>query len=425
MREVAVTGIGLVSPLGIGTEASWHGLVEGLSAVRELPSLAASHLSCHLGADVRGFDPSAFISNRRNLRLMSDGDRFAFAAASIALEDAGLERGAVEPDRTALYVGGDKEVCVGELVEAPFLAARLPDGGVDEARWVAAAQNELYPLFYLNALPGAILFYLSEAFGITGSNGYFAGTSDAGLTAVGTGYRAIRRGECDVALVGGFSDAALWWTSSKVDGLELLTTRNELGAAAFRPYHVDRDGAVLGEGAAFLVLEEAQQANHRGARIYATVSGFGAGLDATAILTPEPAGRALAGAIRRALSEAGLEPAAVGAIVAHGSATRLGDSSETAALREVFGRGRQPLATAIKPATGHMIAGGGALNCAVAALSLYEQRLPPTLNLDKVDPACSFNWLTGSAADVRAGAAVAVARGIEGQAVALSMRSAA
>jgi 3-oxoacyl-[acyl-carrier-protein] synthase II len=226
----------------------------------------------------------------------------------------------------------------------------------------------------------------------------------------------------DAAIAGAFDDGASWWNISKFDAMGILTTRNDLGAAACRPYDRDRTGTVSGEGAALLVLEEYEAAAARGARIYAEVTGFGSAFDAYRIITPEPEGGGLARAITSALSEAGSLPDAIGYAATHGNGTRMGDPSEAQALRAAFGASADTLAaSSVTAATGYLVAGAGALNAAVAALALEHQVAPPTLNLEIPDPACDLDWVTQEARPLQAEQALATALGLEGQDVALTL----
>ena len=424
MRRVAITGIGLITALGIGTEETWRDLLAGRSGVGPIAAFDASSLRTRIGAEVRGFDAKDFVASRRMLRMMTRNDQFALAGAALAVRDAGINLAEGEGDRAALFVGGNKEISNPlHLLEAT-LVARQEDGTADIRKLGESASSSFYPLFYVEGLQAASLFYISQEYGLKGANAYFAGTAEAGATAIGRAYRAIRRGEAEVALAGGFDDASSWWNMTKFDGLGILTTRNELGAGACRPYDRWRSGTVLGEGAAMLLLEEYQAAAGRGARIYAEITGFGSGYDAYKPLTPHPEGRGLAIAMRAALREAETAPEAIGYVATHGCATTLGDSSETRALRAVFDTAaKSPAASSVKPATGHLVAGAGALNVAVAALALKHQIVPPTLNLETPDPACDLDWVPGQAREVHVDRALALARGLVGQNVALALRT--
>jgi 3-oxoacyl-[acyl-carrier-protein] synthase II len=424
MRRAVITGIGLVTPLGIGTEETWRGLIEGRSAVGPIRMFDASSLHTQVGAEIPDFDPEPFVTSRRTLRMMTRNDQLALAGATLAVRDSQLNLSEANCDRAGLFVGSNKEISNPMHLLEATLVARNPDGTVDMRRLGASAQSAFYPLFYVEGLQAASLFYISQAFGLKGANTYFAGTAETGAVAVGRAYRAIRRGEADLAIAGGFDDAVSWWNMSKFDALGIMTDRNDLGAAACRPYDQQRSGTVMGEGAALLMLEEYESASKRGARIYAEVTGFGNAYDAHKLVTPHPEGRGLALAMETALREAGSSPEAIGYVAAHGSGTRLGDASEARAIRSVFGAAADRLAaSSVKPATGHLIAGAGALNIAVAALALSHRIVPPTLNLQTIDPVCQMDWVPGEAREVRVDQALALARGLEGQNVAVALRA--
>jgi 3-oxoacyl-[acyl-carrier-protein] synthase II len=423
VRRVVVTGIGLVTPLGVGTEETWAALVDGKSGVAPISGYDATALRTQLAAEIPDFDPEQF-AHRRVLRSMTRNDQLALAGASLALADSGLEA-SEDGDRRALFVGSNKEISNPMNILEGSLVARNEDGSVDIRRLGEQASSAFHPLFYVEGLQAASIFYISQAHSLKGANTYFAGTAEAGVAAIGRGYRAVRRGEADVAVAGGFDDASSWWNMTKFDTLGILTQRNELGAAACRPYDVDRSGTVLGEGSAFLVLEPAEDAAARGARVYAEIVGFGNAYDSSRLITPDPEGSSLAGAIGAALREADAGPADVDYVATHGSGTRAGDSSEARALRTVFGDDGKLAASSVKPATGHLVGGAGALNAAVAALAVSSGILPPTLNLERPDPDCDgLDWVPREARRREVRQALALARGLEGQNVALAVRAA-
>lgn len=423
-RRVAVTGIGLVTALGTGTEETWSGLVEGRSGVGRVESFDVSSLRTQIGAEASGFEPKELVPNPRVLRKLTRGDQFALVGSILAVRDSGVELGGELDPRAGLFLGSNKEVSDLMHLLEPTLAARNPDGSVDMGRFGESAHTTAYPLFYVEGLQAASLFYISETFKLQGVNTYFAGTAEAGLTAIGRGFRAIKRGEADVVIAGGYDDAVSWWNMTKLDTLDgYLSTRNELGAAACRPFDGDRDGTVLGEGSSFLLLEELEQARARGARIYAEVVGFGSGADAYEP-APHPEGRGLVNALAATLKEASLEPAAVDYVAADGAGTQAGDLSEARALRSTFGEGAGPVASSVKPATGHTVAAAGALNAAVAALAIHHGVVPPTLNLEHPDPECNHvDWVPREARELPVGSALAVARGFAGQNVVLALKA--
>jgi 3-oxoacyl-[acyl-carrier-protein] synthase II len=423
-RRVAITGIGLLTPLGVGTKETWQGLLQARSAVGAMQTYDASSLRTQLGAEIVDLDPKEFV-NRRSLRTMTRYDMLASVAAAIAVQDSGWELGEDgDPEgRAALFTASGKEISKPEHFEEIAVAVRDEEGHVDMRQFGTVASSSVHPLFFIEGLQGASLFYISEAYGLRGPNTYFAGTAEAGLTAIARAAASIRRGEADVAVAGGADAPVCWWNMAKIDSLGLTTRSNELGAGACRPFDTERDGTAMGEGAAFVVLEEQVAAQHRNARIYAELTGSGTGADVERLLTPEPQGRALAHAIGNALRAAGASAGDIDYVAAHGSGTRLGDASEARALRAVFGETGAPMVSSVKPATGHLGAGAGALNLAVAALAVHQGQVPPTLNLKSPDASCGgLDLIAGEAREAPIRQALALARGLEGQNVVLAVR---
>jgi 3-oxoacyl-[acyl-carrier-protein] synthase II len=424
MRRVAITGIGLLTPLGVGTGETWEALLEGASAVGPISAYDASSLRTQVGAEIGELNARQYMRNRRSLRTMTRYDVMTVVAATLAARDAGLEFADDPEGRVGLFCASGKEISEPEHFEQVAVDVRDEDGTVDMQRF-GEASSEVHPLFFVEGLQGASLFYISENQGTRGASTYFAGTAEASAIAVGRAFRAVRRGEADIALAGGGDAPVCWWNMAKIDSLGVLSCRNDLGAGACRPFDIDRDGTVMGEGGAFLVLEPLDDARRRGAEVYAEVTGFGSAIDTYAHVTPEPSGRPLAHAIASALREAGCRPEDLDYIAAHGSGTRAGDASEGAALRSLFGNASRPLGSSVKPATGHLGAAAGALNVAVAALAIRHGAVPPSLGLDHVDPVCDgVEWIRDGARDVTPRATLGIARGLEGQNVALALGAA-
>nr|WP_042186648.1 beta-ketoacyl synthase N-terminal-like domain-containing protein [Kibdelosporangium sp. MJ126-NF4]CEL17432.1 3-oxoacyl-[acyl-carrier-protein] synthase, KASII [Kibdelosporangium sp. MJ126-NF4]CTQ91341.1 3-oxoacyl-[acyl-carrier-protein] synthase, KASII (EC 2.3.1.179) [Kibdelosporangium sp. MJ126-NF4] len=390
MRRVVVTGVSLLTALGTDT---WKRLLAGDSGIRPIRAYDPGSFRTRLAAEIDDFVPENY-ATRRLLRTTTRGDQLAIAGAALAVSDAGLD--GYEPDRTGVFVGGGKEISKPERLLEGSLAARGPDGEADFHLLGERATSAFYPLYYVEGLQSAALYYISHAHGFTGPNAYFHGES-AG--AIGRAFRSIRRGECDAAVAGGFDDATSWWTVSKMD--------SQLGGA-YRPFDVDRDGPLLGEGAAFLVLEEFDAAAKRGAHVYAEITGHGS------TFGPTRAGAALTAAINAAGGWA------ADYVAADGAATRRGDVSEAMALAST---GNQ-CASSVKPAVGHLLAAAGAVNAAVCALAIDQGAVPPTLNLDNPDPRCPLDWVPREARAHQVHRALAVARGMQGQQVALAFRAA-
>ncbi|MFF2557275.1 beta-ketoacyl-[acyl-carrier-protein] synthase family protein [Nocardia sp. NPDC058058] len=422
MTEVVVTGIGLITALGEGQEPTWQGLIEGRTGIGPISTYEPASLHTRQAAQLRDFDVRTYLE-RKARRFMAPVDEIAAAAALLALRDAGLEVADLDPARTGVFAGGNKELCRPEGVVEGALAVRGEDGRADFRKLGEVASSVFPPLFYVEGLQPAVLFFLSQMFGVRGPNAYFHGTAEAGANAVARAARALRRGEADIAVAGGFDDPTSWWPMSHMDTLGVLSDRNDLGPSAFRPFDRDRSGSVLGDGAAFLILERRDAALARGARCYAEIAGSGLTNDRQA-LTPEPHGRALAAAITRALDDAAMPVDQVGYIAAHGCATRLGDVTETRAIRTALGSTADTVrASSVKPQTGHLVGAAGALNIAIAALTLHHAIVPPTLHLETPDPDCDLDWVPKSARpDATLTGALALARGLAGQQVALALR---
>ena len=424
MRRVAITGIGLCTPLGNDTESTWSALVEGRSAVGPIRSFDATSLQTRIGAEVEGLEPRDYVANRRSLRTMTRHDIYAMVAAKGAIEDSGLDLGDDPEGRNALFTAGDKQVSDPDYFAESSVAARHADGKADIRQFGELAYSSVHPLFYLEGIQGASLFYISEQWGLRGPNTYFSGTAEAGLLAIARGYRAVRRGEAEVAVCGASDSPIFWWHMAAWDSFGVLTTRNELGSAACAPYEVERDGTVMGEGGAFLLLEELDAARARGASIYAEVVGAGAAFDTGQLSAPDGSGRAVAAAAERAIAAGAIAGSDVDYVAAHGDGTRAGDANEAAGLRQAFGSDGL-LASSVKPATGNLVGAAGALDAAVAALALSRRTAPPTLNLEQVDPDCEgIDWIAKEARETRIEVALALARGLEGQNVALALRAA-
>ena len=424
MNRVVVTGVGLCTPLGNDTASTWSALVDGRSAVGPISGYEATSLRTQIGAEVHDLEARDYVSNRRSLRTMTRHDIYAMVAAKGAIEDSGLDLGDDPDGRNALFTAGDKQVSDPDAFAESSVAARDADGRADIRRFGELAFSSVHPLFYLEGIQGASLFYISEQWGLRGANTYFSGTAEAGLLAVARGYRAVRRGEAALALCGASDSPIFWWHMAAWDSFGVLTTRNDLGAAACAPYDLGRDGTVMGEGGAFLLLEDMDAAQKRGATIYAEVIGAGAAFDAGHLASPDQSGRAVTAAAERALQAGDVGTADVDYIAAHGDGTIDGDASEAAGLRTAFGSDGGLLSSSVKPATGNLVGAAGALNAAVAALALANQTVPPTLNLENLDPACTgIDWIAKEARETRVEVALALARGLEGQNVALALRA--
>ncbi|WP_024805012.1 beta-ketoacyl synthase [Nocardia sp. BMG51109] len=419
-RRAVITGIGIVTALGTGVADNWSAIVAGRTAIGHFRLFDPTPLRTHLGAEILDFVPSRYLGSRAR-KMSTRGDQLAVAAALLALDDAGLGQAELG-HRAGLFLGGNKDICHRDETIAELGRIRKPDGTVDLRALGENAATLIPPLAYVEGLQNGAVFHVSSKFGIRGANCFYAGTADAGATAIGRAMRAVRHGVVDLSLAGGFDDATTWWAMSRMDGLGVLTHRNELGERAFRPFDRDHSGSVLGEGAVVLVIEERDRAHQRAARCYAEITGFGAGNDGRRPPAPDPRGRGLSRAIRYAAADAGELSNAIDYIAAHGCATPAGDVSETRALHAALGpAARDAQISSVKPQTGHLVGGAGALNVAVAAMALHSGIVPATRNLRTPARGCDLDFVPGAARQSRPNGALALARGLEGQAVAVAL----
>jgi 3-oxoacyl-[acyl-carrier-protein] synthase II len=377
-HRVAVTGLGVVSPLGIGAGAFWNGVLDERVAVRTISRFPTGGYASTMAAEVADFDPAAFVGAKR-LRWTDRFSQFALAATRMAIDDA------------AFRVDGDG-TDVGVYIGSALGGLAFADEQYDVFR--ASGLGAVRPLLAISVFGGAATCNVAMEFGIRGPNVANGNSCASGAVAIGDAFRAIARGEIRAALAGGCEAPLAPLIFGAFTVIRAMSTRNGEPAAACRPFDRDRDGFVMAEGAAMLVLERYADAVARGARIYGEVAGFGLTNDAYHMSAPQPEGTFNALAMRRALSDARLTPADVELINAHGSGTVLGDRGEAAALRLVFGPGvaRIPL-TATKGQHGHALGATGAWEAVLSLLAIERGRVPRVVNCDALDPACAVGAL--------------------------------
>ncbi len=388
-RRVVITGIGAITPIGIGVEALWAGLQRAESAVRGITRFDPAAFRTRIAAEVSGFHPTDFIEERKARRIDRFG-QFSVAAARLALLDAGLDLGKEDRDRTGVMMG----TALGGIGMAEGQHARYVEEGI----------RAVDPALALMVFAGAASCNVAIEFGVSGPNSTNGMSCASGTIAIGDGFRAIARGDAEVMLAGGAEAPLAPLSFGAFAIIRAMSTRNDDPATASRPFDAERDGFVMGEGAAVLVLEERSRALARGARIYAELCGYGLTNDAHHMIAPRPDGGQAARAMRLALAEAGIQPGAIGYINAHGSSTPLNDSTETAAIRQVFGTHADRLAVSgTKGYYGHALGASGAIEAAICALASHRRWLPPTINLQVPDPACDLDYLAdgGRAANPR------------------------
>ena len=407
-KRAVITGIGLLTPLGVGREKSWSELVQGKSGIRRFTQFDPSRVKTQFGGEVPGFDPLLSL-DKPTARRTDRYTQLAVAAADEAMADAGLT---IDPARAA-RVGVLLGVALGGLASLEHHHSLLLDKGPDKMN------PFMVPMMLANTAPGM----LSIRYGARGPSLTVTSACASGAHAIGEGLELIRRGWADAVIAGGVEAVLTELCVSGFCAMRALSTRNDEPERASRPFAVGRDGFVISEGAGVVVLEEYEHAQARKARMYAEVAGYGASADAHHITAPHPEGEGVVLAIERALASAGVAPNEVDHVNAHATSTPMGDEGEARAIRRVFGdHTDKVLVTAPKSMIGHTLGAAGGIETAFLALSLAHSLIPPTINLDERDPACDLNIVTGSAREGRVNVAVKNSFGFGGTNASLVLR---
>lgn len=378
-RRVAITGIGLVSPLGTGTQATWDGLMTGTSGIGPITRFDAGDYTSRIAGEVRDFEPEAFL-DRKEIRKTDRFIQFALAASDLAVADAGLVVDDANAARTGVIIGSG----IGGLPLIEDMHRILLERG----------PGRISPFFIPGLIVNMAAGQVSIRFGARGPNSAPCTACTTGLHAIGDAFRLIQHGYADAMIAGG-AEAVI--TPLAVGGfcaMRALSTRNDEPQRASRPWDTERDGFVMGEGSGILVLEELEQAEARGATVYAEIVGYGMSGDAHHISAPHPEGVGAAQVMRAALEDAGVPGESIGYINAHGTSTQLGDLAEVKAIRDVFGEHADALAvSSTKSATGHLLGAAGGLETGILALALHHRTLPPTLNLEQPGEGCDLDFV--------------------------------
>ena len=381
-RRVVITGIGAITPIGSTKEGLWSGILAERSAVRSLTRFDPSIFRSHNAAEVPDFDPADFIDSKRARRLDRFG-QFAVAAAKQAVADSEIDLATEDRDRVGAMMG----TALGGVGYAEEqLSVFLREG----LRAVDAT-------LALAVFGGAASCNIAIEMGVSGPNSTNAMSCASGAMAIGEAFRQIRDGYADVMIAGGAEAPLAPLCFGAFALIRSMSTRNDDPEHASRPFDRERDGFVMGEGTAVLILEEHGRAVARGARIYAEICGYGTSNDAHHMTAPRPDGSQAARAMRMALSDADITPSEVGYINAHGSSTPLNDPTETLAIRTVFGESAATVqASGTKGYYGHALGASGAIEAAICALAIDREWLPPTVNLTERDAECDLNYITGT-----------------------------
>lgn len=406
-RRVVVTGLGLLTPCGVGVEKSWSALVTGQSGVRPVTLFDASGFEARIAGEVRDFQVADFIE-RREARRMDRFQHLAVAAAEMAMQQSGLRVTPENADRIATIVGTG----IGGIGSLEATHTTLMERGPDRVS----------PFFILQMIGNLAAGYITMRFGLKGPSWASNSACSTSAHAIGEAMRGIERGEFDVALAGGSEAPVTPLAFAGFAAMKALSRRNDAPAKASRPFDADRDGFVISEGAAILVLEAAEHADARGARPLADLVGYGASSDAHHPTSPAPRHAGGQAAMRRALEDARLRPSDIGYLNAHATSTELGDQLEAEGICDVFGEDVRRLAvSATKSMTGHMNGAAGAAEAAITILALERGVLPPTINVDRQSPTIPLDVIPNVARERRVDFALSNSFGFGGTNVTLAI----
>jgi 3-oxoacyl-[acyl-carrier-protein] synthase II len=367
----------MITPCGTGVDKNWEALSHGQSGIGPITHFDASLLQTRLAGEVRDFVPDEFM-DRKQVRRLDRYQQFAFAAAEMAMRDSGYSVAGDDATRAAVLVGS----CVGGLAQAEAsLLSAYP-----------SSPGKVSPFFILNVLANMAPSHISIRHGFKGPNWAINSACSTSSHAVGEAQHLIRRGEADVVLAGGAEAPICFMCIAGFNAIRALSTRNDEPTRASRPFDADRDGFVLSEGAAVVLLEELDHARARGAKIYGELAGYGASSDAHHVTAPGPEHEGAQRCMRSALADAGLQPADIDYINAHGTATPLGDPAEIFAIDKVFGEhARTVPISSSKSMTGHLTGAAGTTEAIISLLAMQHGLIPPTINLDRLDPAITLD----------------------------------
>ena len=409
-RRVVITGLGLVSPLGIGPEAYWAALSEGRGAVHKLTAFPVENLPNDVGGEVPDFNPKTWPKKyslpdpehrkalTKSMKYMARDIQLAVAAAELAFADAGLAEGAIDPTRIGVDLGAG--LISTELDElAPAINHASQNGGAFDYRiWGRESIGQIPPIWLLKYLPNMLACHISILLDCQGPSNTITEAEAASNLAIGEASRIIARGRADLMITGGADSKIHPLSLVRMSLLEQMSHWKGDPSGACRPFDTQRDGWVPGEGAGILVLEEREHALKRGARIHGEILGFGSGCDATPGGGLDPDGIGTEIAVNSALRDAGLAPSEVGHVNAHGAASKISDLAEARAFQRIFGGATVPV-TALKGYMGNLVSGCGAVELIASLIGVNQGKIPQTLNCDELDPACVVDLVRGAARD--------------------------
>ncbi len=392
-RRVVITGLGAVSSLGQTVETFWKNILDGQCGIQAITAFDASAYDCRIAAQINQFDPSPAFPSPKDVRRADRFTQFSVFAAHQALLDSGADLDKVDRDHVGVFIGSG----IGGLHTTEAQHRNLLSNGPGRL------SPFMIPMLILNM--GSGLFSIFQ--NLRGPNLATCSACATATHALGEAWRTIKMGDANMMFAGGSEAAIIPMGMGGFCAMRALSTRNDDPQHASRPFDLDRDGFVMGEGAGVLVLEELEHAKARGARIYAEMTGYGNTADANHLTAPSPGGEGAARCMRMALRSAGLNPSDISYINAHGTSTQQGDIAETQAIKSVFGADAKKIAvSSTKGATGHMLGAAGAVEMILCVKAIQAGVVPPTINLEKPDPQCDLDYVPGAAREMKVAAAV-------------------
>jgi len=379
MRRVVVTGLGVVAPNGIGIEAFWENLVNGISGIDRITRFDAKDHDAKIAGEVKGFDPLLYME-KKEVKKMDRFIHYALASGILALDNAQLTFDEAERARVGVLIGTG----MGGIPALEESHKTLMDKG----------PGRISPFFIPSIITNLASGQIAMRFGLRGPNSCVSTACATGNHAIGDSFEVIKREAADVMFAGGSEAVITPLTIGGFCAMKALSTRNDEPQRASRPFDKGRDGFVMGEGAGVLVLEELEHALRRGANIYAEMVGYGMSADAYHMTAPEPEGNGAIASMRLALEDAGLKPEEVDYINAHGTSTPVGDAAETRAIKKLFGDHAYRLAvSSVKSMTGHLLGASGGVESLATVLTIHHGLIPPTINYDEPDPECDLDYV--------------------------------
>ncbi|MCX8027134.1 MAG: beta-ketoacyl-ACP synthase II [Thermodesulfovibrionales bacterium] len=399
-RRVVVTGLGLITPLGLNLTESWDGLIKGVSGIDKITYFDASSFPVRIAGEVKGFDPASYIE-QKEIKKMDRFIQFAIAATTHALQDASLMIDDSISERVGVCIGSG----MGGLPTIEHYHKVLLERGYRKIT------PFFIPMLIINLASGNV----SIKFGAKGPNSSIVTACATGTHSIGEAFRIIQRNDADVMIAGGTESCITPLGIAGFAVMRALSTRNDEPQLASRPFDIDRDGFVMGEGSGIMILEELEFAKNRGAKIYAEVIGYGMSADAYHLTAPSPDGEGAARCMRSAIKDACIKPSDINYINAHGTSTKFGDEIEVKAIRNVFGDDISKVAvSSTKSMIGHLLGAAGGVEAVISVLTVYNDIVPPTINIVNQDPECDIDCVANVARQMQVNCAMSNSFGFGG-----------